>query len=41
MAQVLSVMVLIVALGMAVDFSLFGVLERRIRERWGLASRGA
>ena len=36
MAQVLSVMVLIVALGMAVDLALFGVLERRIRERWGL-----
>ncbi len=36
MARVLSVMVLIVLLGMAVDFAFFGVLERRIRERRGL-----
>ncbi len=36
MAQVIAVMIFIIALGMLVDFLLFGFLERRIRERWGL-----
>ncbi len=36
MSQVIAVMVLIVALGMLVDLAVFGLLERRMRERWGL-----
>lgn len=39
MAAVLAVMVFIIALGILVDLALFGVLERRIRERWGLGKR--
>jgi NitT/TauT family transport system permease protein len=37
MSQILAVMVLIVSLGILVDLLLFGILERRLRERWGLA----
>lgn len=36
-AQVMAVMVVIVAIGAACDSLLFGTLERRTRERWGLA----
>ena len=36
-AQVLGVMVCIVALGLAVDQGLFRILERRVRRRWGLS----
>jgi NitT/TauT family transport system permease protein len=38
MAQVIAVMVIIVAIGLLVDFILFAPAERRIRERWGLHS---
>lgn len=37
MSQVIAVMVVIVALGLLVDRALFGVMENRVRERWGLA----
>ncbi len=36
MSQILAVMLLIVLLGVLVDLLLFGLLERRLRERWGL-----
>ena len=36
MAQVIAVMIVIVAIGLSVDRALFSPLERRIRERWGL-----
>jgi len=36
MGQVLAVMLVIIALGLIGDRLLFGVLERRVRERWGL-----
>jgi NitT/TauT family transport system permease protein len=36
MAQVISVMIIIVAIGLLVDFLVFAPAERRIRERWGL-----
>jgi NitT/TauT family transport system permease protein len=35
-AQVMGVMVCIVAIGLAVDQGLFRLLERRVRRRWGL-----
>ncbi|MBN1439578.1 MAG: ABC transporter permease [Anaerolineales bacterium] len=38
MAQVISVMIIIVAIGLLVDFLVFAPFERRIRERWGLRS---
>jgi len=38
MAQVISVMLIIVAIGLLVDFIVFAPVERRIRERWGLQS---
>ena len=34
-AAVMAVMVLIVALGVAINQLVFAPLERRIRERWG------
>ena len=34
--QVLSVMGVIVAIGLLTDGLIFGALERRVRERWGL-----
>jgi NitT/TauT family transport system permease protein len=37
-AQVMAVMVVIIAVGVAVDRGVFGPLERRMRERWGLAA---
>lgn len=36
MSQVIAVMLVIIAIGLIVDFLLFGPLEHRIRERWGL-----
>jgi NitT/TauT family transport system permease protein len=36
MGQVLAVMLLLVALGMAVDRGVFGPLERYLRQHWGL-----
>jgi len=38
MSQVLAVMGVIVALGLFTDRIIFGVLEERVRERWGLAT---
>lgn len=38
MSQVLAVMVLIVAIGFAVDGLLFKTIERRLQYRWGLAT---
>lgn len=37
MSQVVAVMLVIIALGLLVDKTIFGVLEERVRERWGLA----
>jgi NitT/TauT family transport system permease protein len=37
MSQVIAVMVVIVALGLITDRLVFGALEQRVRERWGLA----
>lgn len=36
MAQVVAVMVVIVAIGLLVDRTVFGVVERRVRRRWGV-----
>lgn len=36
-AEIMAVMVMIVALGLSVDLLVFGRLERQVRERWGLA----
>jgi len=36
MARVIAVMLVIIALGLIGDRLLFGILERRVRERWGL-----
>ena len=36
MSQVVAVMLLIIALGLAVDSLLFRTLERRLQEKWGL-----
>ena len=35
-SQVMSVMVVIIAIGVAIDSLVFGPLERRVRDRWGL-----
>jgi len=40
MAQVIAVMIVIVAIGLSVDRALFSPVERRIRERWGLQHAG-
>src|SRR5438874_1370610 len=37
MSQVVAVMLVIVALGLVTDRAIFGVLETRVRERWGTA----
>lgn len=37
MAQVLAVMIVIIGIGVLVDTLVFSWLERRVRERWGLA----
>jgi NitT/TauT family transport system permease protein len=39
MGQVVAVMLLIIALGLATDQLVFGTLEHRARERWGLLTR--
>ena len=39
MSQVLAVMLVIIALGLLTDREIFGVLERQVRERWGLAEK--
>jgi NitT/TauT family transport system permease protein len=36
-ARVMAVMVVIVAVGVTVDRIVFAPVERRVRERWGLA----
>ena len=36
-SQVMSVMVLIIVVGVGIDMLIFAPLERRLRERWGLA----
>jgi NitT/TauT family transport system permease protein len=36
MSQVMGVMLVIIAIGLMVEFMVFGPLEQRIRERWGL-----
>jgi NitT/TauT family transport system permease protein len=36
MSQVIAIMLVIITIGLIVDFLIFGPLERRIRERWGL-----
>jgi NitT/TauT family transport system permease protein len=41
MAQVISVMVVIVALGLGCERLLFGWIDRRLRERWGFAQAEA
>jgi NitT/TauT family transport system permease protein len=38
MSQVIAVMLIIVIIGLLVDFIIFGPMEKRIRERWGLHS---
>ncbi|MCL5290966.1 MAG: ABC transporter permease [Actinobacteria bacterium] len=38
MAQVIAVMIVIIALGLFVDRAVFNVLETRIRRRWGIES---
>jgi len=38
MSQVISIMLVIVALGLLVDRTIFVELETRVRERWGLVS---
>jgi NitT/TauT family transport system permease protein len=39
MGQVVAVMLLIITLGLLTDQLIFGVLERRVRERWGFLAR--
>lgn len=39
MSQVIAVMLVIIALGLLTDREIFGVLEKQIRERWGLAEK--
>jgi NitT/TauT family transport system permease protein len=36
MSQVIAVMIVIVGLGLITDYLIFGSLEQRVRERWGL-----
>lgn len=38
MSQVIAVMLVIICLGLAVDRLIFSPVERRVRERWGLAN---
>ncbi|HET7639987.1 MAG TPA: ABC transporter permease subunit, partial [Ktedonobacteraceae bacterium] len=35
-AQVMSVMILIIVIGVAIDLLIFAPFERSVRERWGL-----
>jgi NitT/TauT family transport system permease protein len=39
MAQVMAVMLVIIVIGLLTDQLVFGVLERRVRDRWGLLRR--
>lgn len=39
MGQVVAVMLLIIAIGLATEQIVFGTAERRVRERWGLLAR--
>jgi NitT/TauT family transport system permease protein len=39
MAQVMAVMLVIILLGLVTDQLVFGSLERRVRDRWGLLRR--
>lgn len=36
MSQVLAVMLVIITLGLLTDRTIFGILEKRVRERWGM-----
>ena len=38
MSQVVAVMLVIISLGLLTDRAFFGVLEARVRERWGTAT---
>jgi NitT/TauT family transport system permease protein len=38
-SQVMSVMVVIIVIGVTIDSLVFGPLERRVRDRWGLNRR--
>jgi NitT/TauT family transport system permease protein len=38
MSRVIGIMLVIIALGLLVDRAIFGVLEDRVRERWGLSA---
>jgi NitT/TauT family transport system permease protein len=38
MSRVIGIMLVIIALGLLVDRAIFGVLEDRVRERWGLST---
>src|SRR5204862_7945225 len=38
MSQVMAVMLVIIALGLLTDSCIFGWLEARVRERWGLTN---
>ncbi len=37
MSQVISVMLVIIGLGLFTDRVIFGAMEQRVRERWGMA----
>lgn len=37
MSRVIAIMIVIIALGLLVDYTIFSELETRVRERWGLA----
>lgn len=37
-SQVFAVMIVIIVIGLIVDFWIFGILERKVRLRWGLIS---
>jgi len=35
-SQIMAVMLVIIAIGVAIDSLIFAPIERRVRERWGL-----
>ena len=39
LSQVIAVMLVVIGIGITMDTVVFAWLERRVRERWGLASR--
>ena len=39
-AQVFAVMIVIIAIGLVVDIFIFGLLEKKVRTRWGLIQSG-